>query len=184
MTESDTLAGLEQWIRAARTRTDRRGGREGREAAVLEVLYRLRALVDRTIDERTVRGRLEGAPWGTLASSKQAAQLRYKRAVARGINPHGVKDGPYGYELTADGTPLVELPDRYQVIVGGDDVPGNYLWSCVELPEVNGSITDLEQLHSTASEAVARHLGREDVAVYIDVSNIDFDFTLPRGLGK
>jgi hypothetical protein len=162
----------------------RRDGRGGQEAAVLDVLYQLRSIIDRTIDQRTVRGRVEGAPWGTLASSKQAAQLRHKRAVARGINPHAVKDGPYSYELTADGTPLVELPDRYQVIVSGGDAPDTYLWSCVELPEVNGSITDLQQVYSTAREAVARHLGREDVAVYVDVSNIDFDFNLPRGLGK
>jgi hypothetical protein len=86
--------------------------------------------------------------------------------------------------LTADGTPLVELPDRYQVIVGGAEQPGTYLWSCVELPEVNGSITDLEQVYAIAREAVARHLGQEDVAVYVDVSNIDFDFKLPRGLGS
>jgi hypothetical protein len=183
--DDDPLTGLEQWLLMARKSVRQRDLSGGAEAAaVLDVLYSLRSIVDRTIDNETVRGRIEGAPWGSLASSKQAAQLRHKRAVARGINPHAVKDGPYSYELTADGTPLADLPQRYHVIAGGAEPPlEGYVWSCVELPMVQGSITDLRRVHAIAKAAIEDRLGCDDVAVYLDVSNITFDFELPTGLG-
>lgn len=176
MSETDALGGLEGWIHAASERIARDDDDRPHAGKVLEVLYEVRTIIDETIDLETVRGRSAGAPWASLASSKQAASLRHKRAVARGINPHAVKDRPYGYELTADGIRLVDLPDQYHVTLGGGDITGTYRWSCDELPHVSGSITDIQRVYAEAKIAIERHLRRADVAVYVDVSNITFDF--------
>jgi hypothetical protein len=84
-----------------------------------------------------------------------------------GINPHAVKDGPYGSEVTPDGTRLIDLPERFHVTIASNDPKLGVWWRCEELPEVHGVIERIEDLHRTATESIKAHLGRDSAAVYV-----------------
>lgn len=59
---------------------DNTGSRAG---ATIGELRRLRRLIDELIDDETVRGREQGAPWVILGSSRQQAQQRHAAAIRR-----------------------------------------------------------------------------------------------------
>ena len=52
-------------------------------AASVRALYALRRAVDDAIDDEVIRGRAIGVQWDLLGSTRQQAQQRHKRAMAR-----------------------------------------------------------------------------------------------------
>ena len=94
----DAWQRLEREVKAARARVRNYVRRayfeiDHREAThnVLE-LIELRRLVDDLIDEETIRARELGASWGQLGSSRQQAQQRHERAMARRIRSTAVDE--------------------------------------------------------------------------------------------
>jgi hypothetical protein len=80
---------LEREVKAARTRVRNEVRTQYFESATREPtanvreLIELRRLVDELIDDETIRARELGASWDLLGSSRQQAQQRHKRALAR-----------------------------------------------------------------------------------------------------
>ena len=73
-------------IRAAARRDARdhlAAGEREEVAANVRALYTLRRAVDDAIDAEVIRGREMGVQWDLLGSTKQQAQQRHKRAMAR-----------------------------------------------------------------------------------------------------
>lgn len=54
--------------------------------ANVRALYELRQAVDDAIDDEVIRGRAIGVQWDLLGSTRQQAQQRHKRALARKAN--------------------------------------------------------------------------------------------------
>lgn len=54
--------------------------------ANVRALYELRQAVDNAIDDEVIRGRAIGVQWDLLGSTRQQAQQRHKRALARKAN--------------------------------------------------------------------------------------------------
>jgi hypothetical protein len=52
-------------------------------AANVRALYELRQAIDDAIDAEVIRGREIGVQWDLLGSTRQQAQQRHKRALAR-----------------------------------------------------------------------------------------------------
>ena len=86
---SDVWAALGQKLRKLRTAAER----DTREsmlrdettavAANVRALYALRQAVDDAIDAEVIRGRAIGVQWDLLGSTRQQAQQRHRRAMAR-----------------------------------------------------------------------------------------------------
>ncbi len=87
----DAWQRLEREVKAARTRVrdiaKRRMAWFGDDAEPhaenVRELIKLRRLLDELIDDETIRARELGASWDSLGSSRQQAQQRHKRALAR-----------------------------------------------------------------------------------------------------
>jgi hypothetical protein len=52
-------------------------------SANVRALYELRQAVDDAIDEEVIRGRAIGVQWDLLGSTRQQAQQRHRRVMAR-----------------------------------------------------------------------------------------------------
>ncbi len=80
----DVWKRLDRGIKAARTRVNEQPDEHGfRASHNIKEMTKLRWVIEDLIDAETIRGRDQGASWVLLGSSKQQAQQRYKRAVAR-----------------------------------------------------------------------------------------------------
>jgi hypothetical protein len=101
------------------------------------------------------------------ADNRSRSQWLVQFLQRHGINPRGVKDGPYNSEVTRDGTRLVDLPERYHVTIGFTDPSLGVPWKCLELPDMWGTVERAEDVHRAATEAIRAHLGRDSVAVYV-----------------
>lgn len=80
----DVWKRLGRRTKAASERAERQADEHGFRAGVnIQELWKLRRLIDELVDAETIRGREQGAPWGTLGSSKQQAQQRHEAALKR-----------------------------------------------------------------------------------------------------
>jgi hypothetical protein len=86
---SDVWAALSARLREIRAaaRRDARdhlaAGEREEATANVRALYELRQAVDDAIDAEVIRGRENGAQWDLLGTTKQQAQQRHRRAMAR-----------------------------------------------------------------------------------------------------
>jgi hypothetical protein len=73
--------------RARRDAVDHLAAGPGDEvSANVRALYELLQAVDDAIDDEVIRGRAIGVQWDLLGSTRQQAQQRHKRALARRSN--------------------------------------------------------------------------------------------------
>jgi hypothetical protein len=86
---SDVWAVLSARFRGLRSRARRdavdhlAAGESNEVAANVSALYALRQAVDDAINDEVIRGRAIGVQWDLLGSTRQQAQQRHKRAMAR-----------------------------------------------------------------------------------------------------
>jgi hypothetical protein len=109
------------------------------------------------------------------AEDRSRSQWLVRFLTSHGVNPHALKDGPYNSEVSSEGTRLVDMAERYHVVVGmaGPEEP---VWWCEELPEVRGAVKRVDDVYREAKAAIEQHLGVSDVAVYVTWPSI----SLPR----